>query len=201
MSTQTPTAQPTASLRDVDPATVQAWLAEGRCQLIDVREADEYAREHIAGAVLHPLSRFNPAALQPKSGQCVVMQCRSGRRSADAAKQALVALGNRAEIYNLTGGIEAWKRASLPVETNRQAPPLGVLQQTQFAIGSMVLAGLALGWFVHPVGYLLSAFMGVGLLFAALSGLCPLASLIARMPWNQIAAGGACADGRCDHKH
>ena len=207
MSTKTSTATPaagasTASIREIDPATVRAWLAEGRCLLVDVREEDEHRRERIAGAALHPLSRFDPSALQPGRGQALVLQCRSGRRSADAAKQALGTLGGRVEIYNLTGGIEAWKRASLPVETNRQAPRLGVLQQTQFAIGSMVLGGLAIGWFAHPVGYLLSAFMGVGLLFAALTGICPLAGLIARMPWNRVdGRAGECADGRCDHQH
>ncbi|MEZ5723170.1 MAG: rhodanese-like domain-containing protein, partial [Paracoccaceae bacterium] len=46
------TAEPVA----VTPATVARWLEEGDVVLVDVRETKEYDLEHIAGALLMPLS-------------------------------------------------------------------------------------------------------------------------------------------------
>jgi rhodanese-related sulfurtransferase len=43
-----------------------------------------------------------------------VLQCNSGNRSAKAA--ARIALPEGMRLYNLVGGIQAWKRAGLPVE-------------------------------------------------------------------------------------
>jgi rhodanese-related sulfurtransferase len=48
---------------------------------VDVREADEYAREHIAGARLHPLSRLTAAPLPRAPGKKLVLQCNSGNRT------------------------------------------------------------------------------------------------------------------------
>ncbi len=51
------------SLVDVDATTVQRWLDDDQAILVDVREADEFADEHIPGAVPFPLSRFDASAL------------------------------------------------------------------------------------------------------------------------------------------
>ena len=40
-------------LREVDPPTLKAWLDCGEALLVDVREEDEHARKHIAGATGH----------------------------------------------------------------------------------------------------------------------------------------------------
>ena len=55
-------------LREAEPGTVKAWLESDQAVLIDIREPDEYAREHIPGAQLVPLSGFDataPAAPEP----------------------------------------------------------------------------------------------------------------------------------------
>jgi hypothetical protein len=44
----------------------------------------------------------------------------------------------------------------------------------------MVLAGLALGTWVHPAWLLLSAFVGVNLLQSSFTGFCPLESILRR---------------------
>lgn len=180
-----------SGVREVDARTLQRWLGAGECELIDVREPDEFAQERIAGSRLMPLSRLDARAAAPRAGRRVVFQCKSGRRSSDAARAVAAATVGGGEIYNLVGGIEAWKKESLPVEQGAEArgggggARIGVMQQTQLAIGVMVLAGVAIGYLVHPLGLVLSAFMGCGLLLAGLTGVCPLASLIARMPWNK----------------
>ena len=44
--------------------------------------------------------------------------------------------------------------------------------------GSMVVASLALGWFVSPWFFLLTLFVGLNLLQAAITGFCPLAMIL-----------------------
>jgi rhodanese-related sulfurtransferase len=182
---------------EVDPRQIQAWLDAGVCLLVDVREPDEFGREHVEQARNLPLSRFDPSQIRPERDQRVVLMCRSGRRSGDALHRCLS--GNQAAgarspgaLVSMAGGIEAWKSAGLPVATDRSVPKLGVIQQTQLVIGCLALVGLAIGYWVHPAGLLLPAFMGCGLIVAGFTGLCPLADAIAKLPWNRRSAATCC---------
>lgn len=168
--------------------------------LIDVREPDEHARERIAGSRLLPLSRFDArqAAGWAMPGQKVVLHCRSGRRSADACRMAASLAESGVTVVSLAGGIEAWKRASLPVEVNTQVSRMSVMRQVQLVIGLCVLVGSALAWFVDPRLVAIPAFFGAGLAFAGASGNCAMATLIGKMPWNRAATGGqSCTGGAC----
>jgi rhodanese-related sulfurtransferase len=106
-------------ITQVQPAEVRAALARGEILLLDVREVNEYALERISGALLYPLSTFDPKAV-PAMGRKLVIQCAAGARSMRAA-QALVAAGH-AEVANLEGGLNAWKAAGLPVITQGDKP-------------------------------------------------------------------------------
>jgi rhodanese-related sulfurtransferase len=174
----------TDALRETDAATVKSWIDRGECVLIDVREAGEHARENIAGAQLVPLSSFDPAKLPATGGKRLVVHCLSGSRSAKALGQ-LAAAG--IEAVSLTGGIEAWKAAGLPVRENKSAP-LPIMRQVQIVAGSLVVAGAVLGAFVHPGFHALSAFVGAGLVFAGVSGWCGMANLLGLLPYNRRAS-------------
>ena len=52
-----------ADERDLAPQTVFDDLKTGRIVLVDVREPAEFANERIHGALLHPLSTFEPKAI------------------------------------------------------------------------------------------------------------------------------------------
>lgn len=107
------------TIAETDPCTVIEWLAAGDTVLIDVRETVEYEAEHIPGALLCPLSTFE-AELFPKfPGKRVVIHCAVGKRSAAACKQLLNA-GFTNELWNLAGGIGAWKSAGCPTEVQPQ---------------------------------------------------------------------------------
>jgi rhodanese-related sulfurtransferase len=104
-----------ARVRDLTPEEVARGLTEGRVVLVDVREPNETAAERFPGAVLLPLSAFDPAAIPSPPGCEIVFACRSGRRSVDAsllAQREGFAYGS-----HLAGGILAWKAAGLPTET------------------------------------------------------------------------------------
>jgi len=83
--------------------------------LVDVREPNETALERYPGAVIVPLSAFDPDAIPDPQGKEVVFACRSGRRSITAS----VAAQDAGFPYksHLAGGIIAWKQAGLPTET------------------------------------------------------------------------------------
>ena len=82
--------------------------------LVDVREADEWAAGHIAGAVHIPLATVPERLDAVRSASPVHLVCKSGGRSARAGEY-LAGLG--IDAVNVTGGMLAWQRAGLPVRT------------------------------------------------------------------------------------
>jgi len=74
-------------------------------QLIDVREAYEFKFCHIDGLLI-PLDEIESRSAEVNRNQKVVVQCRSGQRSATAI--ALLEQQGFTNLYNLTGGILAW---------------------------------------------------------------------------------------------
>lgn len=96
-----------AAVRPLSPADLKARLESGLVELYDVRPPDERARAHIAQSKpldqaaldhLESLDRATP----------IVFYCHHGQRSRAAAQQ-FIGLGFR-EVYNLSGGIDAWSR-------------------------------------------------------------------------------------------
>lgn len=172
-------------LKTITPDQAARMLREG-ATLMDVREPDEHARERIPGARNLPLSRLAEAELAVQSGQPVLFHCRSGARTAGHAAQLADKAGG-CEAYVVEGGLDAWKRAGLPVALDRRQP-LELMRQVQIAAGSMVVLGVVLGALVAPGFYALSGFVGAGLVFAGVTGTCGLARVLRLMPWNRAPA-------------
>jgi rhodanese-related sulfurtransferase len=82
--------------------------------LIDVREQWEYDETRIPGAVLIPLGQLPARLSEIPADRDVFVHCRMGSRSARAVEY-LRAFG-RPNSYNVSGGIDAWQDAGLPVE-------------------------------------------------------------------------------------
>jgi rhodanese-related sulfurtransferase len=101
-------------VHDLTPEEVSRGMAEGRYLLVDVREPNEVAVEAYPGAVVVPLSSFDPQAIPDPKGKQVVFACRSGRRSVTASLAAQAA--GFAYDNHLAGGILAWKAAGLPTK-------------------------------------------------------------------------------------
>ncbi|KCZ60885.1 hypothetical protein HY30_00700 [Hyphomonas chukchiensis] len=51
------------TLTGLDPQTAADRIKSGELKLVDIREADEYGREHIGGAISLPLSGVDTAGL------------------------------------------------------------------------------------------------------------------------------------------
>lgn len=176
------------TLRRISAESAKALLDRGGAVLIDVREADEHARERVEGARLAPLSQFDPQAFAGERSKIAVFHCNSGNRTKLAADQLLSA--GFAQTFELEGGLVAWKRAGLPVVVDARAP-LPIMRQVQIATGSMVVLGVILAVLVSPWFMVLSALVGAGLVMAGVTGFCGLAHLLARMPWNRHSGAAA----------
>jgi rhodanese-related sulfurtransferase len=173
-----------SELKTISPQRA-AELVRSGAVLVDIREADEHAREHIAGARHHALSRIDQTTPIRDGDDVVIFHCRSGARTKGNAAR-LAAATPKCETYILEGGLDAWKKAGLPVALDR-SQPIDIMRQVQIGAGSLVLLGVVLGALVNPGFYALSGFVGAGLLFAGASGFCGMARILAFMPWNRRA--------------
>jgi rhodanese-related sulfurtransferase len=173
------------ALKTISPKDAADLVREGAV-LIDVRDADEHARERIPGARHHALSRLDVDTPVRPGDDILVFHCRSGARTSGNAGR-LAAAAQDCEAYILEGGLDAWKKAGLPVTLDRRQP-LELMRQVQIAAGMLILLGVLLGAFVAPGFYALSGFVGAGLLFAGVTGFCGMARMLAVMPWNKRAA-------------
>lgn len=174
-------------MKNVDVKTLKGWLAEGYAVLVDVREVAEYQAESIKGAKLVPLSGVCCSSVPEVEGKKLVIQCQKGGRSA-AACQKLISENPELEVYNLEGGITAWKDAGFDTESSGSFF-LPLDRQVQLTIGLMLLAASVIGFFLTPLFFLLTGFFGLGLTIAGFTGFCGLARIMAKMPWNQKGKG------------
>lgn len=157
-----------------------------RVELIDVRTPVEFREIHVEGARLVPLDRLDPKAVMAErngtTGEPLYVICRSGSRAKQACERFLAA--GHDNVICVEGGTLAWEQAGLPVNRGKKAISLEC--QVRIAAGLLVLLGAVLGFFVHPYFIALSAVVGAGLVYAGITDACPMAMLLAGMPWNQV---------------
>ncbi len=151
--------------------------------VLDVRNPEEFSSAHIPFSILLPLPQLTPDAVRRMlhPGQRCILVCHAGTRATNAAR-----ILSSAGIENLAvmeGGIEAWKTAGLPVRTGAEG--ISIQSQTRVISGGMVLSGMILGYYSNPGWYLLSGFVGVGLIFAGVTGWCGVSLLLSKLPWNR----------------
>jgi rhodanese-related sulfurtransferase len=173
------------TLTPIDPKTLAQRLAQGGITLVDIREPDEYAREHIASALSLPLSALETGKLDVEPGRAVVFTCRTGMRTGANCDRLAAHVGGKAFV--LEGGLDAWKKAGLSIAADRKAP-LEIQRQVQIGAGALALLGAVLAATVHPAFIALSGVVGLGLLQAGLTGWCGMAKLLSLAPWNRRAA-------------
>ena len=84
--------------------------------MVDIREQTEWDEARIPGTVLKPMSTINDWWQDLPRDQTVILQCRTGSRSAQAT-HALINQAGFDNVLNLTGGIVAWAQDGLDVES------------------------------------------------------------------------------------
>lgn len=102
------------SYETATPQDLADDILNGTVLLIDVRNQTEWNEGHLPNAQHHFLGRLPETAAQIVNGKTIVVQCRTGGRSAVGAS-ILQAAGAK-QVINLAGGITDWARAGLPIE-------------------------------------------------------------------------------------
>lgn len=98
---------PYGDLETWTPDEVATAMHAGEVAIIDVRTIQEYAFEHIRGALLLPMHFFEAERLPSQEGKRIVFHCGSGIRSEKVARAALQA--GFAPVAHMAGGFAAWK--------------------------------------------------------------------------------------------
>ncbi|RMD69995.1 MAG: rhodanese-like domain-containing protein [Gammaproteobacteria bacterium] len=102
-------------VKEVDPLQATELLNHQNAVILDVRKDDEYREGHLPHDIHIPLERLKEKlpSLQKYRERPIIAVCRSGQRSLQAA--ALLRKQGFEEVYNLKGGILAWKHAHYPL--------------------------------------------------------------------------------------
>jgi len=164
------------------PQEVYRCCCEGPLWLVDVRSPAEFRAVRAEGAVNVPLADLKPEELVPPAGYegPLYLICQSGMRAYKAAQK----VADCRPVVLVEGGTSAWVAAGLPV-VREASGGFSLDRQVRIVIGTLVVLGVLLSKWWNPDAVYLSAFMGLGLIFAGVTDSCPLAMTLAQMPWNR----------------
>lgn len=106
-----------AYFTDLSPSDFNRELGSGKFKLLDVRTIDEYSAGHIKGATQNDYYQTQPFSdyldtLDKKANYLVY--CRTGHRSSSV--MAIMKQKGFTNVYDLSGGINAWISEGFPVE-------------------------------------------------------------------------------------
>jgi rhodanese-related sulfurtransferase len=177
----------TAAIEQITASDLAAlWRSNPDLSVIDVRTPAEFESVHAHGAQLRPLHDLSADSL-PRRDHPVYILCKSGVRATQAAEKLLEEGVSHPVV--IEGGTDAWVAAGLPVERGeRNVIPLD--RQMRIFAGLLIFVGSLLTLVVNSAYVWIPLFMGCGLMFAGISGLCPMSNVIARMPWNRSSSCG-----------
>ena len=132
-----------------------------------------------------PLSKLEEAELSVQPGNAILFHCKSGARTRANAFRLARKVDETCDAYIVEGGLDALKKAGLPVVTDR-SQPIELQRQVQIGAGSMAFLGTLLGLLVSPWFFVVPLGVGAGLLTAGITGFCGMAQLLVHMPWNRV---------------
>jgi rhodanese-related sulfurtransferase len=167
-------------LRDRIASQTPPWI-------LDVRTPAEFETSHIDGSLNVPLDVLNDygskVAEQLDPNRDVVLVCRSGQRSSQAA-ELLQGEGVTGGTI-LENGITDWEAQGYQV--NRGVQRWDLERQVRLVAGSIVLSSV-LGSTLVPRLKWLAAAIGGGLTYAAVSNTCAMGTALSKLPYNRGAS-------------
>jgi rhodanese-related sulfurtransferase len=103
-------------VKGLDPLEATQLINHQGAVVLDIREDPEYRQGHILSSVHIPLPRLQQQlkTLEKHKTKPIIAVCQTGNRSAQAASQ--LRKNGFESVYNLRGGIMAWKNANLPLK-------------------------------------------------------------------------------------
>jgi len=157
--------------------------------VLDVRSPAEYQSGHIVGAHLAPLNTLTDQNLDQftqgaglRADNPLYLTCHAGVRATQAAE--LLRNAGLKHLVLIEGGTESWKKSGLPIKSSEKS--LSIAQQTQIAIGGLIILKVIFGFTVHELFFVAAAAIGAGLITAGITRWCGMERLLANMPWNRL---------------
>ena len=147
--------------------------------LIDVRNPNEFESERIKNSLNIPLTEIeNYFNLLKKQKKQIILICKSGARSQIACTK----LHQLENIFSMEGGLNSWQENKFKIITGKKV--WGLERQVRFVAGSLVFIGVLFSYIFNQKFILVSGFIGLGLVFAAITNTCAMGFIISKMPWN-----------------
>lgn len=166
----------------LESSQAKQFIEENKtCQILDVRNPDEFNAGHIKGAKLIPLSELEAKHAELSKDKHLLVYCKSGKRS-NKAVESLEQKGYK-NLFQIAGGLDAWLQAGHSVN-KLQSCPISVSRQVFIVAGTLILASSLLT-FINRNFIAIPIFVGAGLLFSGLTGFCGMQILLEKMPWNK----------------
>lgn len=184
-----PRVQKTVGPKAVRAIKLDTMLKKREVFLIDVRDAESYNAQHIAGAHNIPIAELDvskiPSNMHNKN---IVVHCGGGKIRCVKGYEMLVKQDPKLKVQILEGGINGWTKAGLPT-VNKYGIDLNIKHiplegQVRITEGLLIFLGVLIGYYSYPILLLLALF-GLGLIFSGISGYCIVGALLQKMPWNQ----------------
>ena len=113
------------TVRQVTPVEAAQLVARGEALVVDVRGQTEWAAGHLPAASNIPLGYLADRIDELPTDRLILVQCRSGARSAIAA--SVLQRRGRTNVANVIGGIVSWQQAGLPIEREEHEAAAGAL--------------------------------------------------------------------------
>jgi len=172
-------------MKHITAEEAKELIESGGCSLlVDVRSHAEFRASHVPGAHNIPLDELGEKIgdeVKDKD-QTLYLMCSCGNRSGKGCEE-MEEMGYH-NVISIEGGIIEMKRLGMKI-IEEEHHVMSIERQVRITAGSLVLIGLILGFLVHPGYFAISAFIGMGLVFAGITNTCGLGLLLARMPWNK----------------
>ncbi len=171
----------------VHPAQLLGGDAVHELCIIDVRTAAEVKSEPMDGSIHIPLHELTPERLQDElhrhgqTGRPLYLLSQTGSRAQQAA-QRIYPHDN--EIYVIHGGVDALRQSRLPLEQGVKGT-ISMERQNSVALGTLILLSVLLGLGLHPAWFGLAALIGMAQIAGGIVDICPMCTLLSRMPWNR----------------
>jgi len=174
----------TAGGQTVTAAELTQWRGtDPSIRLLYVRTTAEFEAGHIPGAVNIPRPQLAGVCEPIRDGlHGRLVICQGGPR-ARQAHQMLQEHGCR-QAAVLEGGMNSWTSAGGDVQHGR--PCCMLERQVRLVAGSLVVTGI-LGSLINPRACLLSAAIGAGLVFSAVTDSCAMGNVLSRLPSSRSA--------------
>ena len=150
--------------------------------ILDVRTPGEFEQAHIQESYNIPLDKLEQYKHQiDKIDDDIVIVCKSGNRATQACNKLNVLSKKNYKV--MEGGITAWQQHGYDVVKGKKKWELE--RQVRFVAGLLVIIGAILAYLVSMHFIILSAFVGAGLVFAAVTNTCGMAMALAKLPYNK----------------